>query len=93
MTSKAKKKITHLAMAHGSMKESEIMASRMPEPFEEPLPRLMSAARSIPVGLRVLDLTLFKMIAPTLLQSLSEGTKRNEGGVLLPNGHVVAHYG
>jgi hypothetical protein len=38
MTSKAKKKIAHRAMAHGNMKESEIMASGMLEPFEEPLP-------------------------------------------------------
>ena len=75
MTSKAKKKITHLAMAHGSMKESEIMASRMPEPFEEPLSHLMSPARSIPISLWVLDLKLFEMIAPTFLQSLSEGMK------------------
>jgi hypothetical protein len=65
MTSTAKKKITHLATANGSTKESEIMTSRMPEPFKEPLPRLMSAARYIPVGLWLLDLKLFKMITPT----------------------------
>ena len=53
----------------------------------------MSTLRDVLVSLWVLDLELVEMIAPTLFQSLSEGTKQNQRGVLPPEGHVVAHDG
>ena len=55
---KTPEKESYLAASHGSPKKSEILATRVPEPIEEPLHRVMSTARGVPLRLWVLDLDL-----------------------------------
>jgi predicted HD phosphohydrolase len=78
-------------VSHGNPKKSEISAARTPEPIKELLRRIVSTARGVPVGLRVLNLNLLEMVAPAFFQSLSESAEQDERSVFSPDGHVVAH--
>ena len=65
----------YLAVSHSSPKKSEIPTTKIPEPFEKPLHRVMGAVRGILVRLGVLDLELVKMVASALFEGLSKGAK------------------